>query len=474
MLTTRDLHLLHRWMGIGVGIAIPIWFLSGLIMLFVSRPALVDAERLIAMPKLGTHTAFVSPLAAWRSLGQAGWPEAVRLNAANGQPSYHFLEAGRWSSVRASDGMPLMEIRVAEAAETALRLVPGAEVEDVVSVDRDQWTLSRSFDAWRPFLRVELDNGQDIYISSRTGEAILDTSIRERALNWAGSVIHWLYFTPIRQQAELWRVLVLVLSFVALLLAASGIWLGFQRLRIRRRYSEGRVSPYRDGLKKWHHLLGLAGGSFILLWLFSGWLSMSPFGLAAGVMPSEQDYLQFAGGPLSGDVLDWQASWPDNTRELDWLRIGGEAVIRQRGPQSENRIVWRNGAQTPALTLETIKRAAKQLRPESQPVVEWLHVPDQRYYPLRHDKKTFPVARVRFNDARNSVFYIDPESASIAMLSDRTDSPNRWLFLALHRLDFPVLVTHPLLRDLLVILFSLLGGSAAMAGCVLGWRRLTR
>ena len=474
MLTARDLHLLHRWMGIGIGFAVLLWFVSGLVMLFVSRPALDEVERLQALPELDTNAAFITPLAAWQALGLPGWPDAVRLNAANGQPSYHFLEEGKWSSVRATDGAPLVEATAGQASETARRVVPGAVVKTVTPIEMDQWTVYRSFDAWRPFLRVEFANGEDIYISSRTGETILDTSTWERAWNWVGSVIHWIYFVPIRQQTELWRTIVMVLSFIALMLAISGMWLGFQRLRLRRRYSEERISPYRNGLKKWHHLLGIAGGGFVLSWLLSGWLSMSPFGLAAEVTPSQQDRLQFTGGTLSSDVLDWRANWPEGTHEIEWLRLGGEGIMRQRGQNEESRLVLRNGIQMTALPLKTIEQAAARLRPGSPYVAEWLHAPDQRYYPLRHHEKPFPVAKVSFKDTQNSVFYIDPETVSIVMLSDRTDSSHRWLFQALHRLDFPALAANPVLRDGFVILFSLLGGAVVMAGCILGWQRLTR
>lgn len=474
VLTTRDLHLLHRWLGVGIGFVVLFWFVSGVIMLFVTRPALDDTERLRALPELNVNAASVTPLAAWQSLGLPGWPDAVRLNAATGQPAYHFLAEGKWSSVRAADGMPLLEPVVERAPETAGRFAPAANIEIVTPVEVDQWTVYRSYDAWRPFLRVEFDNGDDVYVSSRTGEAVLDTGTWERAWNWLGSVVHWIYFAPLRQQTELWRTIVLVCSFVALTLAATGLWLGFQRLRLLRRYSGRRITPYRDGLKKWHHLLGVAGGGFVVSWLLSGWLSMSPFGLAAAARPSPHDRLQLAGGPLSDEVLRRQAAWSEGTCEIEWLRLGGEGIMRQRDQKGESRLVTHGGTQMPALSLDTIERAAAQLRPGSSYIAEWLREPDQRYYPLRHDKKLFPVARISFNDAQNSVFYIDPEAASITMLSDRTDGSYRWLFLALHRLDFPPLVAHPLFRDVVVILFSLLGGGVAMTGCVLGWRRLTR
>jgi len=43
---------------------------------------------------------------------------------------------------------------------------------------------------------------------------------------------------------------------------------------------------------------------------------------------------------------------------------------------------------------------------------------------------------------------------------------------ALHTLDFPVLMAHPRLRDILVVGLCLLGLAFSVTGIVIGWRRL--
>lgn len=68
--------------------------------------------------------------------------------------------------------------------------------------------------------------GSELYISSHTDEAVLDTHRSERAWNWLGSVIHWVYFTPLRMERELWRQVVLWLAFAGVILATLGLWLG--------------------------------------------------------------------------------------------------------------------------------------------------------------------------------------------------------------------------------------------------------
>ena len=84
----RWLHLTHRWLGIGLAAVVLIWTISGLVMLFAERPGLTEAERLQALAPLDMAQVRVTPAAAWRQIGETGWPEAVRLNTAfDGRPA---------------------------------------------------------------------------------------------------------------------------------------------------------------------------------------------------------------------------------------------------------------------------------------------------------------------------------------------------------------------------------------------------
>ncbi|HAG74958.1 MAG TPA: hypothetical protein DCL53_05795, partial [Thauera sp.] len=65
----RWLHLAHRWLGVGLGLMALLWFVSGLVMLFVARPQLDQTERLAALPVLDPAGVRVTPAAAWQALG---------------------------------------------------------------------------------------------------------------------------------------------------------------------------------------------------------------------------------------------------------------------------------------------------------------------------------------------------------------------------------------------------------------------
>ena len=470
----RGLHLGHRWLGMGLGVMVLLWFISGVVMLFVDRPQLDEHERLAALPAIAESSLRVSPLTAWQTLGLPGWPSTVRLNTADGRPIYRFLADKRWLSVYADDASQAGTLSAEQAGQKVLAHTGNGQIELISAVDRDQWTVYRSFDAWRPFFRVELADGRDFYVSQRSHEIVLDTARDERAWNWIGNVVHWLYFTPLRQHNELWRNLVLGSSFAALLLALSGLWLGWQRLRWRQPYAGQRITPYRSGWKRWHHLLGLSGGLFVLTWLLSGWLSLAPFGLARGVSATPAERQLLAGGKLDAEALDWIPAIASGSREIEWLRFAGRALTKQSDAQAHSLLVGRDGQAHPALTLDEIRLAGQKLRPDTDVTVDWLNQADSRYYPLRHSPRSFPVARLSFADDDQSVFYIAPESGRISLFANRHDGAHRWLFHALHRFDIAPLIAQPWLRDSIIVVLCLLGAALSLSGCVLGWRRMLR
>ena len=100
------------------------------------------------------------------------------------------------------------------------------------------------------------------------------TNKMQRAWNYVGAVVHWIYPTFIRKDWALWDQLVWWLSLLGIIGASAGMTLGVQRWRsASQRGSKGPVSPF-SGWLGWHHKIGLVFGVVVLLWIFSGWLSM--------------------------------------------------------------------------------------------------------------------------------------------------------------------------------------------------------
>jgi len=139
-------------------------------------------------------------------------------------------------------------------------------------IDYDQWTVAGEYEYDRPLFRYDLNDaaGTEVYVSSRSGKIVLTTTRVIRAANYLGSIPHWIYPAPLRHHAQAWRTLMWWLALLGTLGATIGIIIGLVKLYVAIR---GRAWPYR-GLQAWHHALGLIFAPFILMWIFSGLLSL--------------------------------------------------------------------------------------------------------------------------------------------------------------------------------------------------------
>lgn len=135
-------------------------------------------------------------------------------------------------------------------------------------IDYDQWTVAGDFDSDRPLTHIQLNDaaGTEIYISSGSGRVVLVTTRNERLLNYAGSIVHWLYPTELRHRAKAWSTLLWWLSLLGTIGATLGVVLGLVRLG---------TGPAYHGFQRWHHILGLIMAPFVICWIFSGFLSMN-------------------------------------------------------------------------------------------------------------------------------------------------------------------------------------------------------
>ncbi len=413
---------------------------------------------------------------AWTATALPGVPDAVRLNTVAGRPAYHFRADGKLASAWADTGQPL-RVTPAVVAGAASDAVADVGVVEMASIELDQWTFG-PLKVHRPLQKVVMDDeaGSVLYVSGRTGELVRDTTRSERAWNWAGSVIHWIYFTPLRTHGEPWRQVVMWTSGVAFALALSGMVLGIQRLRLKRRYAGGRRSPYR-GSAAWHHWLGLTAGTVTLTWLFSGWLSVTPFDWLASPGITAQDRLAFAGGPLDRADLSVPVAHllgsEKHMLELEWRRVGGRLYLGALGREGRSLLDARTGVSVGVLAQDALVRAVQAMRPGIPLQAEMLTTADGYYYSHHRDAK-FPVLRARFDLPDATTFYVDPASGQLVGHADRNSMWNRWLFNAVHQFDFAQVIRTRPVWDVTVIALLLAGSTLTVTGLVLGWRRLRK
>lgn len=470
----RWLYWVHRWVGIAVCLLFLLWFASGIVMMYVPYPSLTPAERLAGLSPIEWSRVAISPTDALRRAKQAEFPAELRLDMAAGEPTWRIRGKDGRVALSAVDGRPLSAPDAATAVAIASRFTHGASIADVAQIHDDQWTVAQGF-AWaRPLWKIALADGHgtQIYVASTTGEVVQNSTARERAWNWAGAVPHWLYLSIIRRDGPMWRQVVLWTSGPAIVVGVSGLWIGILRMRLRRRYRNGAVTPYR-GWMKWHHLTGLVGGLFAITWMFSGWLSVNPFDWFARNGPAGGPALYAAHDGADFPALNGLAARVGAAREARFAWIGGRPVVTLNAADGAARTVRPDGRAL-RFSQDDLIADARRLMPGT-PVrqVVRLTTPDLYWYSHGRDRP-LPVIRVIFADRDRTWATIDPASGALLAQQTASGRTYRWLFNALHDFDLPFLLANRALRDPLMWLLSALGILMSLSGIVIGWRHLAK
>jgi len=473
----RWLFLVHRWLGVTTCLLCIMWFLTGLVMLYVPYPSWTDEERRANLPPVATERVRLLPDEALARAGVTAFPTTFRLEMFQKDPVYRIVTQDGRLSLSAATGERLGDVLPAEARLHLLETFPGLRPTFLGPVNYDQWVVSQRFDAHRPLLKFALgDPGDTVaYVSSSSGEIVQNATRSERVWNWVGAVPHWIYFTPIRKDQPAWRQIVMWLSAPLVIGAIAGLWIGVLRLRLRSRYARDRITPYL-GWMKWHHLGGLIGGVFLAAWIASGWLSVNPFGMFARTQLTVDQQSAFAGwteGMAYGVTRDALAAASAGASEISFRFVGGRPVIVTRGPGEPRLLDGATGA-VAKLRDAVLIEAARQIRP-GVPLESVRHLAAETVYWYSYRRKRpLPVLELRFADAAATWLFIDPTTGEIAGLSDRSARAYRWLFNLLHNYELPVLLRHQPARDALVWLLSIAGLVVAVSGTVLGGRVLMR
>jgi len=485
----RWLYLLHRWMGILMCAFFVMWFASGVVMMYVGYPKLTPAERLRHLPPLDPAAPLLGPGQALAAAGIAAAPKDLRLAAASaGRPVYLATladgsRAGTPVAIDATTGAMLGGIDAAHALASAAAYGGGAVRAHYAGlVDEDAHTHSRALDAHRPLHRVLLDDeaGTQLYVSSRTGEVVRDATRTERFWNYAGAWIHWLY--PFRGNLfdRHWATIVDALSIAGIAVALTGTVVGLLRWRFARPYRSGSRSPYRAGMMRWHHLAGLAFALTTLTWMFSGLMSMNPWGL----------FSSGRGGPSMAAVYGDMGAMPagaasvqallagGDIRELRWVHRLGRELVLAYGPAGRPTLLDVRTAQAVRLDADELRRAAAGLIAAPVARIQVLDRYDLHYYDRAPHTMTgggdkpLPVWRIEFDDPAATWVHLDPHTGSVLNSTDRPRRASRWLFAMLHSWDWLPLLERRPLWDAVMILLSLGGFALSATGLVIGWRRL--
>ena len=471
----RLLFLIHRYLGIALCLVVLLWCTSGLIMMYVQYPRFTNDEQLQGLAELDLEACCTWPsdfsdidIDRFRLEMLEGNP-VVRLDSTWGSFT---LDTGNGRYLDSFDERQAQQI----AAAAAGRLGLGSAVDYLGAMGVDQWTIGFGVSDYSPLYLFEAEDAArtQLYVSGTRGEVVQMTTAPERFWNWLGAVTHWFYPMILRQHSTVWLNTIIWTTILGLFLTVVGLYIGFKQLKRRR---SGRLSPYR-GLRLWHHWAGLVFGVLTLTWLFSGLLSLNPWGtLETRSFALEQYRLQGENGMQLAHAQNAladirSAELPSNTVRLVGTMLDDRLQLTAWTGTGDAVRLDAETLEPQPLTEAELARVSPKLRPNVPIVEEGLIVEEDAYYYTHHLEMRLPAYRIRYADGER--IYLDGTTGELAYAVDTSQRSYRWLFAALHRGDFAAIVRLRPIWDLMMWVLMLGVTVGAASGVWLGVDRIAR
>jgi hypothetical protein len=487
---------LHRWFGLIMCLFFVAWFLSGFVMMYAGFPQYTRKNRLAHQSQLLLDSCLSPSRLSPLLLQDTSW-KGIRLDMLLNRPVFRMENhAAELYSFYADNGAAVPLVSAVDARAIAINYLSGLYspllFEKITKLD--QWIPRSAFLIHMPVYRITMNDPAEtvIYVSSKTGEILQVHTFSQRLLAWCGPVIHWIYPKELILHRPLWRVVVILFSSLGMVASLTGIIAGFIRLR-KRKKSIGRagpgatgsyyVSPYREKWFRWHHYMGFVFGLFTFTWIFSGLLSMSPFGWSPQADITDQEnrqlqegnlmiksFIQAPGQAFAG-VKDFAPV------EIELRRFQGMNYYIASSVSGETQIVSADVARAKAFKYfpqSSGIRSIQSLNPGVIPVQVDLLDQEDNYYYSKHNDDPLPVLRIKYADAENTWYYLDLYTGEIRLKNTASSRMSRWLYNGLHSLDFFKLQHYRPLWDVIIILLLSGGTAVSLTGLVMALKYIGR
>lgn len=455
------------------------WFASGVVMIYVPFPSLSEAERIDKAEVVdvsGINSLSESFIAAGITLANR-----IRLLQYQNRPIL-VVEGDSHDAVAVfADSSELVPELTAEDSRNIAENFSSASIISVSKpIMYDQWVVHQRFDPYRPFFRVEFGDEArtHLYISAKTTEVLQKTSRQQRVWNYVGAVVHWIYPTVIRKNWALWDQLVWWVSLFGILGVTAGAILGVQHsVAGWKRGSKGLASPF-SGWLAWHHKIGLIFGVFVLLWIFSGWLSMDHGRLFSTPTPTVEQGANFRGISLSAalsEVTQGDLTKFPNIREFEFSALAGQALLIAKNDNASDLLVIKDDLNPDRRNLIfAAQSAVSQAWPSTTIKDSYVVDADDVYGRLREGSLPETTLRIVLNDVGDTWIHVNLADGRIISVMDRSRRIYRWLFNGIHSLDLPGLADRRPLWDVLMVLLMIVGFMFSITGVVIANRKLLR
>ncbi len=402
---------------------------------------------------------------------------SLALNFQLHRPVLHLVTTtGKTISKYADTGSPvyMSKTRALAIAKENLKIKTTAEVN--VITELDQWIPRTRFLKHMPIYKVSFDNPDKTYtyVSSVTGEVLATNVVSERFWSWVGAIPHWIYFKDIRIHNTLWFQIIVWLSSLGFLMVLTGMVTGIVRYKKK---PKAKFKRFKNKWYNYHYYFGLFFGIFICTWIFSGWMSMTPFSWTPSTSLNKKEQQEWQKGSFQlseitpeiwNDFLDKTKNKQVQESNFTFFNTQVFAVVHTDSSQllyNLNRI-----DKLPVITdYKTVVQSFDKNNKITN--VALLDAYDNYYY-SRHNIKQLPVIRID-TDSEIS-YYINPKTTKVVYKCATKNRIQRWIYHGLHSLDFSFLAWNRPLWDIVLFILLLGGTIVSFTGTVLGFRFLKR
>ena len=439
-----------------------------------------SGERLARLPAI--NPAFIRAMPPAPAEGDI---TRLTIGTLEGRPVFRVTARGRTelSFADTGDAVPAVDadqaLRIARAFDGGINDVR----YDARLTDADQWSFGVR--GRMPLHRIAVEDaaGTRLYVTENGGEVVLKTTASGRFWGWAGAVLHWLYFAPLRRNAALWNEVIVWTSIAGTVMCLAGIAVGTVAARAAARLSAARSSSM-VAVRRLDALASLRGPD---LRRRDDDVDLQRAAVDGSVGLASQHRADARSAIARGRRLD-RADRSLRRQAARARSTPSRPIIRRRSRSSRfrgryyaiaarrHRVVRRTAVRRSRSTAGRSDRRRREPG-DGRRADRGHHLARSdydAYYYDRDRRVSLPVLRVRYGDPQQTWLYFDPKRGAIARKEERLTRLNRWLYHGLHSLDFPFLYYRRPLWDIVVIVLSIGGIVLSATTLTASWRRVRR
>ena len=476
------LYSLHRVLGTILSILFLVWFLSGFVMIYHSFPRVTNEQKHEHMDVLPQNT--LSPDSATKTLPAATMFLKFSLKSYAGKPFYEGLSMEGLTRISADCTTMSERVGITPSYNQIENYASRWCKADIMQVD----TL-RELEQWIPFSYLKKDfpiykfyfedeEKHQLYISSQTGEALQFTNEKSRFWSWLGAIPHWIYFTSLRQNTQLWSDVIIWASGIGCIMCIVGLIMGVHSYIKQYRRKKKWQTPYKKFSYKWHHILGLVFGVFVFSFAFSGMMSLAdvPQWMVKVHNPSIQEQMMFPNPVILGNYkLNEQkvlSTYSEEIKSIEWASYG-QIPLYKIIVGDEQLTIDASGDSLKLLNLGEQEIRANLSLVHTEPISISLITEYDNYYTAKKNRLSLPVYKVDIADADNSTYYINPKNGNTQYFNTNS-KVHRWTYQALHSYNIEFLTKYPVLWNIIMWVTMIGGTFVSLTGVWLGFRYIKR